>query len=95
MRISLRSSCPIRLDSKMSQSRPAFRTSVTPGSDKPGLSSVSICWARALTFPPLKVAAIHDPHKSLAVTLQFVGRFARVGGEGLGDCKRLRAAACR
>lgn len=26
---------------------------------------------------PLKVAAIHDAHKSIGVTLQFVGRFAR------------------
>jgi superfamily II DNA or RNA helicase len=28
-------------------------------------------------LPALKVAAIHDPRKSLAVTLQFIGRFAR------------------
>jgi superfamily II DNA or RNA helicase len=28
-------------------------------------------------LPSLKVAAIHDPKKSLAVTLQFVGRFTR------------------
>lgn len=27
-------------------------------------------------FPNLKIAAIHDPHKSLANTLQFIGRFA-------------------
>lgn len=30
-------------------------------------------------LPALKVAAIHDPHKSLGVTLQFIGRFARPG----------------
>jgi superfamily II DNA or RNA helicase len=35
-------------------------------------------------LPALKIAAIHDPHKSLGVTLQFVGRFARVGGEDIG-----------
>ncbi len=29
-------------------------------------------------LPALKIAAIHDPHKSLGITLQFVGRFARV-----------------
>ncbi len=29
-------------------------------------------------LPQLKVAALHEPHKSLAVTLQFFGRFARV-----------------
>jgi len=28
-------------------------------------------------FPSLKIAAIHAPHKSLAITLQFVGRIAR------------------
>jgi superfamily II DNA or RNA helicase len=28
-------------------------------------------------LPSLKIAAIHDPKKSLGVTLQFVGRFAR------------------
>ncbi|MFJ9390430.1 hypothetical protein ACIRON_16510 [Nocardioides sp. NPDC101246] len=33
----------------------------------------------------LKIAAIHDPQKSLAVTLQFVGRFTRVGDESLGE----------
>jgi superfamily II DNA or RNA helicase len=35
--------------------------------------------------PSLKIAAIHDPHKSLGVTLQFVGRFARTVGGYLGD----------
>jgi superfamily II DNA or RNA helicase len=34
-------------------------------------------------LPALKVAAIHDPHKSLGVTLQYVGRFAR-SGENIG-----------
>lgn len=35
-------------------------------------------------FPNLKIAAIHAPHRSLAVTLQFIGRFARVAGVHLG-----------
>ena len=35
-------------------------------------------------LPSLKVAAIHDAHKSLGVTLQFVGRFARTSGVNLG-----------
>lgn len=38
-------------------------------------------------FPNLKIAAIHSPHKSLAVTLQFIGRFARTAGENIGDAK--------
>ncbi|MFA1705968.1 DEAD/DEAH box helicase [Mycobacterium intracellulare] len=36
-------------------------------------------------IPSLKIAAIHDPQKSLAVTLQFIGRFTRVGDNSLGD----------
>lgn len=35
-------------------------------------------------FPSLKIAAVHAPHKSLSVTLQFVGRFARTSGSQLG-----------
>ncbi len=37
-------------------------------------------------LPALKVAAIHDPQRSLGVSLQFIGRFARTTGEGnIGD----------
>ena len=35
-------------------------------------------------LPELKVAALHSPHKSLAATLQFIGRFARTTGESTG-----------
>lgn len=40
-------------------------------------------------YPPLKIASVHRKHKSLAVTLQFVGRFARTGKEKLGKAKFL------
>jgi hypothetical protein len=33
-------------------------------------------------LPALKIAAVHDPQKSLGVTLQFVGRFARTSSTG-------------
>ena len=33
-------------------------------------------------LPNLKVAALHDTHKSLAITLQFIGRFTRKGAWG-------------
>lgn len=33
-------------------------------------------------LPNLKIAALHDAHKSLAVTLQFIGRFTRKGTIG-------------
>jgi superfamily II DNA or RNA helicase len=36
-------------------------------------------------LPSLKIAAIHDAHRSLGVTLQFVGRFARVAGSKIGE----------
>lgn len=36
-------------------------------------------------FANLKIAAIHSPHKSLAVTLQFIGRFARTNARDIGD----------
>ena len=36
-------------------------------------------------LPNLKVAALHTPHKSLAVTLQFIGRFARTNAPDLGS----------
>jgi hypothetical protein len=31
-------------------------------------------------LPELKIAALHDVHRGLAVTLQFIGRFTRAGG---------------
>ena len=33
-------------------------------------------------LPALKIAAVHDPQKSLGVTLQFIGRFARTSTAG-------------
>jgi superfamily II DNA or RNA helicase len=40
-------------------------------------------------FPNLKIAAIHSPKKSLANTLQFIGRFARTNAEHIGEAKFL------
>lgn len=42
-------------------------------------------------LPNLKVAAVHSPHKSLAVTLQFIGRFARTAGDALGQATFIAA----
>lgn len=36
-------------------------------------------------LPRLKIAALHSPHKSLAVTLQFIGRFARTNDPQIGQ----------
>ena len=40
-------------------------------------------------FPNLKIAAVHAPHRSLAVTLQFIGRFARTNSDHIGAAKFL------
>ncbi len=76
--------CPVRLDSKVSEQ--AQRSALQALQSRS--SRVIVCvdmLGEGFDLPSLKVAAIHDPHKSLAVTLQFVGRFARVGEENLGD----------
>lgn len=36
-------------------------------------------------FPELKIAAIHDQHKTLGITLQFIGRFTRSSNNKIGD----------
>ncbi|ABE62785.1 type III restriction enzyme, res subunit [Nitrobacter hamburgensis X14] len=36
-------------------------------------------------LPELKIAALHDLHKSLPVLLQFTGRFTRSSGQRIGD----------
>lgn len=36
-------------------------------------------------LPQLKIAALHDTHKSLAILLQFTGRFTRTSGDDIGD----------
>lgn len=44
-------------------------------------------FGEGVDFPRLKLAALHAPHKSLAVTLQFIGRFARTNADGIGRAK--------
>lgn len=40
-------------------------------------------------FPNMKIAAVHSPHKSLAATLQFIGRFVRTNASKIGEAKFL------
>lgn len=46
-------------------------------------------------MPNLKIAGLHAPHKSLAITLQFIGRFARTivkqSGQKIGPAKFVAA----
>lgn len=53
-----------------------------------GDSKVVVCvdmLGEGFDYPPLKIAAIHDPHKSLPITLQFIGRFTRSGNDNIGN----------
>lgn len=75
---------PLRLDSKMAKGNQ--RAAHTALSERTTRAIICVdMLGEGFDLPSLKVAAVHDPHKSLAVTLQFVGRFARVGGEDLGE----------
>ncbi|WP_149536620.1 DEAD/DEAH box helicase [Siccirubricoccus phaeus] len=45
-----------------------------------GTARIIVCvnmLGEGFDFPNLKIAAVHDSHKSLAITLQFTGRFTR------------------
>ncbi len=75
---------PVRIDSKMSKTRQREALALLDDRTSRAIVCVDML-GEGFDLPSLKIAAIHDPHKSLAVTLQFVGRFARVGGEELGD----------
>lgn len=53
-----------------------------------GVSKIVVCvdmLGEGFDFPNLKVAALHDIHKTLPITLQFIGRFTRTAGSNLGD----------
>ena len=53
-----------------------------------GKSRIIVCvdmLGEGFDLPQLKIAAIHDTHKSLAVLLQFTGRFTRTAGSDIGD----------
>lgn len=74
---------------------PVLIHSNLPQTDKRGVlkalrgreARIVVCvnmFGEGFDLPELKIAALHDPHKSLAITLQFTGRFTRskvnVGG---------------
>lgn len=53
-----------------------------------GASRIAICvnmLGEGFDLPALKIAALHDPQKSLGPLLQFTGRFTRTSGQNLGD----------
>ena len=55
------------------------------GSAARPMSRIIVCvnmLGEGFDLPALKIAAVHDPQKSLGVTLQFIGRFARTSSAG-------------
>lgn len=53
-----------------------------------GSSRVAVCvnmLGEGFDLPALKIAALHDPQKSIGPLLQFTGRFTRTAGQNLGD----------
>lgn len=53
-----------------------------------GESRIVVCvnmLGEGFDLPELKIAAVHDMHRSLAVLLQFTGRFTRTAGSNIGD----------
>jgi superfamily II DNA or RNA helicase len=69
---------PVVLHSRLSKERQ--RLSLQAIKDR--TSRVIVCvnmLGEGFDLPALKIAALHDPQRSLSVTLQFVGRFARAG----------------
>jgi superfamily II DNA or RNA helicase len=53
-----------------------------------GKSKIVVCvdmLGEGFDLPELKIAALHDTHKSLGVLLQFTGRFTRSAGDAIGD----------
>lgn len=50
-------------------------------------------FGEGIDIPTLKIAAIHDKYKSLPITLQFIGRFARTSGNNLGNAKLITNVA--
>ncbi len=55
-----------------------------------GKAKIVVCvdmFGEGIDIPTLKIAAIHDKYKSMPITLQFIGRFARTSGTNLGNAK--------
>ncbi|MGM1023698.1 MAG: DEAD/DEAH box helicase [Bacillota bacterium] len=63
---------------------------------KDGNAKIVVCvdmFGEGIDIPTLKIAAIHDKYKSLPITLQFIGRFARTSGNNLGNAKLITNVA--
>lgn len=77
-----------RVDSSMTSSKVKLILKALKEGELDGIICVDML-GEGFDFPNLKIAAIHDPQKSLANTLQFIGRFARTNAANIGTAKFL------
>lgn len=73
---------PLLVHSEIGDTKPAIDAL------KSGDSRIVVCvnmLGEGFDLPQLKVAAIHDLHKSLAILLQFTGRFTRTAAKNIGS----------
>lgn len=75
-----------RIDSSMSNAKVKKYIQELKDHSLDGIICVDML-GEGFDFPNLKIAAVHAPHKSLATTLQFVGRFARTNATKIGKAK--------
>ena len=79
-----------RIDSSMSYSTITHTIKALREQKLDGVICVDML-GEGFDFPNLKIAAVHEPQKSLASTLQFVGRFARTNASNIGTAKFIQA----
>lgn len=75
-----------RIDSSMSNNTVKKCIEALKNKELDGIICVDML-GEGFDFPNLKIAAIHEVHKSLANTLQFIGRFARTNASNIGTAK--------
>lgn len=75
-----------RIDSSMSYATAQKTIEQMKSGELNGIICVNML-GEGFDFPNLKIAAVHEPHKSLASTLQFIGRFARTNADKIGEAK--------
>lgn len=84
--VAVYASCGLKLgkvDGSMSMRTVQREVARLDAGETDGIVCVNVM-GEGFDYPRLKIAALHSPHRSLAATLQFIGRFARTTGSGLG-----------
>ena len=75
-----------RIDSSMSYKTAQRAIEQMKNGELDGIICVNML-GEGFDFANMKIAAVHEPHRSLASTLQFIGRFARTNADKIGGAK--------